>query len=259
MSPSDEEPTVNRQTAVTGWQRSLAIFLQKSVYGLAKYWYALFMAAAIIFLMLGFLAPALLAEGYEGLGTAVYRFMALQNHQLSQRSYFLFSESGVFHSYSLEQLRAFGVEADAVALQLFTGNAEIGYKTALNHRMIAIFIGFIVGGLIWGLRRGKPRLNLFQFLLMTLPLLLDGFSHMLSDSGSGFRQTNDWLVALTGGGFTAVFYSGTTIGTFNWWLRTLTGLLFGLGFIWFTFPQFAVYFRGVRTRLEPKLRRVGAI
>ncbi|MCP4356516.1 MAG: DUF2085 domain-containing protein [Chloroflexi bacterium] len=236
--------------AVTGWQRSLILFLQKLVYWLAEYWYALFMAGAIIFLMLGFLAPALVAEGYEEAGTAVYRFLAPHNHQLPQRSYFLFGSVGNFQSYSLEQVLAFGASSDD--LQTFIGNAQVGYKTALNHRMIAIFIGIVLGGLVWGFRKGRPRLSLFQFLLFSLPLLIDGFSHMASESGSSFREANEWFVMLTGGMLTVVFYTGTTIGTLNWWLRTLTGLLFGLGLVWVLFPRFADYFKGVRTRLQPR-------
>lgn len=243
-----------KPTAVTGWRRPVVIFLQKGVYALSRAWFALFMSGAILFLMLGFLAPALLAEGYETAGTAVYRFLAPHNHQLPQRSYFLFAESGLVRSYSPAQLLSFGADPDG--MQAFVGDARVGYKTALNHRMIAIFTGIVLGGFIWGVRRGRPRLSLFQFLFMTLPLLLDGFSHMASESGSGFRETNDWLALLTGGAFTAVFYSGTTIGSFNWWLRTLTGLLFGLGFVWFAFPHFAAYFRRVKVRLESRLRRL---
>jgi uncharacterized membrane protein len=252
MTSSPSSPR-NPKPPITGWRRSLVLGLQQLVYWLACTWYFLFMAAAIVFLMLGFLAPALLAEGYDEAGTAVYRFLAPHNHQLPQRSYFLFGESAFLRSYSLEQLIAFG--ADPQQLQAFTGNGQIGYKTALNHRMIAIFMGTVMGGLVWGLRRGRPSLSLFAFMLLTLPLLLDGFSHMASESGSGFRESNEWLVMLTGGTGTAVFYSGDTIGTSNWWLRTLTGLLFGLGLVWFTFPRFAHYFAGVRRQLERKRLR----
>jgi uncharacterized membrane protein len=242
------KPTTARRPAVSGWRRSVLIFLRRLVYWLARFWYALFMAAAIIFLFLGFLAPVLLAEGYEEAGTAVYRFLAPHNHQLPERSYFILGQNGLFRSYSLNQIVAFG--ADPANRQAFVGNTAVGYKTALNHRMIAIFVGMVVGGFIWGLRRGRPRLSLFQFLLMALPLLIDGFSHMASESGSGFRETNDWFAFLTGGVFTAVFYTGSTIGTFNWWLRTITGLLFGLGLVWFAFPRFADYFLRVRRQLE---------
>lgn len=245
MSSPDPGHSSAKATAVTGWRRAFALFLQKLVYWLATYWYGLFMSAAIVFLVLGFLAPALLAEGYEAAGTAVYRFLALNNHQLPERSYFIFGENGPIRSYSLAQVLAFG--ADPANQQAFTGNAQIGYKTALNQRMIAIFAGMIAGGFVWGLRR-RPRLSLFQFLLLLLPLLVDGFSHMASEGGSGFRETNAWLSWVGAG--TAVFYTGATIGTLNWWLRTLTGLLFGMGLVWFAFPRFADYFQSIRRQLK---------
>lgn len=258
MPPSDKNSANDeRKTAVTGWQRSAAIFLQKCVYWLTKFWYPLFMAAAGLFLLLGFLAPALQAEGYDAAATAVYRFLAVNNHQLPQRSYFLFADDGLIQAYSLEEILAFG--ADAANLQAFKGSTDIGYKTGLNHRMIAIFVGMISGGLIWGIRKGKPRLSIMQFSLLTLPLLLDGFSHMVSEGGSGFRSSNEWFVGLSGGVFTAVFYTGTIPGSLNWWLRTLTGLLFGLGLVWFLFPRFSDFFKKQRSQLEPRLKRIGAI
>ena len=255
--PKIPPPHDKKTTAVTGWQRTLVIFLQKGIYWLTKHWYGLFMAAALIFLFLGFLAPALQAEGNEEAATAVYRFLAINNHQLPQRSYFIFGENGFFQAYSLEELLSFG--ANAQNLQSFRGNAEIGYKTGLNHRMIAIFVGIILGGFIWSLRKGKPNLSIFQFILMSLPLLVDGFSHMASENGSGFRETNNWFAVLTGNLFTAVFYTGTIPGTLNWWIRSLTGLLFGLGLVWFLFPRFSNYFYDRRKQLEPRLRRIGAI
>jgi len=254
--PENNSPQAEQKTAVTGWRRSVVIFLQKSIFALAKYWYPLFMFAAGLFLALGFLAPALQAEGYEGAATAVYRFLAVNNHQLPERSYFLFGEDGFLLAFSREELILIGAEADQ--LQTFIGNDEIGYKTGLNHRMMAIFVGMVAGGLIWGIRKGRPRLSIFQFVLLALPLLIDGFSHMASEGGSGFRETNEWLVGLTGGVFTAVFYTGTVPGSFNWWLRTLTGLLFGLGLVWFLFPRFADYFNKRKRELEPRLIRLGA-
>lgn len=258
MTPSDpHEAPKNENTAVTGWQRSLAIFLQKCVYWLTKYWFVLFMTVATLFLLLGLLAPALQAEGNEAAATAVYRFLALNNHQLPERSYFLFGENGMVQAFSLPELLQLG--ADVNNLQAFKGNPEIGYKTGLNQRMIAIFVGIIIGGLVWGLRKGRPRLSLFQFLLLAMPLLIDGFSHMISENGRGFRETNEWFVLLSGHVFTAVFYTGTVPGSLNWWLRLITGLLFGLGLVWFSFPRFSQYFQKRRAVLEPRLKRVGAI
>ncbi len=55
---------------------------------------------------------------------------------------------------------------------------------------------------------------------------------MISDFagiGQGFRDRNLWLAALTGNAFPAWFYSGDALGSFNSWMRLLSGLAFGLG------------------------------
>jgi hypothetical protein len=89
---------------------------------------------------------------------------------------------------------------------------------------------------------------------------LDGGSHLISEvTRIGFRDTNAWAAWLTGGILPSSFYVGTTIGTLNWLLRTLTGSLFGLATIWLAFPYLAEGFEDIRRQLEPKLQRVGAI
>jgi uncharacterized membrane protein len=199
-----------------------------------------------------------MAAGQPDTGRAIYGFLAPHNHQLPQRSYFLFGRAGGVQTYPIEQLVAQG--ANPNNMEAFLGNPEIGYKMALNHRMTAIFVAILVGGIAWGLARGRPRLSLIWFLVMTFPLLLDGFSHMLSEnSGQGFRASNDWAVTLTGGLLPATFYTGATIGSLNWLLRTLTGLIFGLGLAWFLYTYLSNRFMAIRRRLEPKLRKAGAI
>lgn len=251
-------PTENDRIVVTGRTRSIVITLQKIILFVTRYWLLLAMLLAWIILALGFLAPVFMAAGLPGAGQWVYEFLAPHNHQLPQRSYFLFGQSGGIQTYSLEQLLEFG--ADPYNLQAFTGNAEIGYKTALNHRMIAIFAAIVVGGLGWGLAGGRPKVSFVWLVVLALPLLADGISHMISDNGgSGFRDSNAWAVSLTGGIFSPSFYQGTTIGTLNWWLRNVTGVLFGLGLIWFLCTFLSVRFAAVRAKLEPKLRRIGAV
>jgi hypothetical protein len=91
-------------------------------------------------------------------------------------------------------------------------------------------------------------------------MLVDAISHMISDNGgTGFRQDNAWAVWLTGGVFSPAFYAGTTIGTLNWWLRNITGVLFGLGLVWFLYSYLSSKFKPVRATLEPKLRKAGVI
>ena len=244
--------------AATGRRRDFVIFLQKLVLLLAKYWYFLLMLAALSILTLAFLAPAFMSTGQLKTGRAIYRFLAPHDHQLPQRSYFLFSRAGGVQTYPLEQILAWG--ADPHNLRAFVGNPQIGFKMGLNQRMTAIFTALCLGGLFWPLAGQRPRLRLIPFLALTFPLLLDGFSHMSGEIiGDGLRETNAWAVALTGGLFPATFYQGTTIGSLNWLLRTLTGLLFGLGLAWFLLTYLSQRFAAVRQELEPKLRKIGAI
>jgi len=249
---------MTQQPAPSPALRTIVITLQKAVLWLARYWYFIAMLLTAAILAAGVLAPALMAEGYPDAGQRIYRFLRSQNHQLPQRSYFLFGEAGAIRSYSLEQVLNFG--AAPQHLEDFVGNAEIGYKTALNHRMIAIFVGIFVGGLIWGLNRQRPQLSFIWFLPLALPLIFDGLSHMISEaSGEGFRQSNAWAVTLTANAFSQTFYQGTTTGTLNWLLRTVTGLLFGLGLAWWLFSYLSRRFIAVRLQLEPRLRKIGAI
>ena len=215
MTQPTPETTTNDSKKSNGRSRTVAIFLQKLVYYLSKYWFGLAMLFPITFLFLGFLAPALMAENDVQNARSIYRFLAINNHQLPERSYFLFGEDGFIHTYSLDELTANGMNRSD--RNGYVGDEVIGYKTGLNHRMVSIFLGMLVGGLAWGLSRGKLRTSLFIFLLLLLPILIDGFSHTISETGSGFRDSNDWARMLTGDAFPESFYSGTTTGSLNWW------------------------------------------
>jgi hypothetical protein len=72
-------------------------------------------------------------------------------------------------------------------------------------------------------------------------MLVDGVSHMASDVvglGEGFRYTNEWLATLTENSLPGSFYRGTVLGSFNSWMRLITGVLFGIGVTWYSFGTF---------------------
>jgi uncharacterized membrane protein len=88
-------------------------------------------------------------------------------------------------------------------------------------------------------RKRVPRLPVWGLVLFLLPMAVDGGTHVLSDLagiGQGFRDVNLWLVLLTRNIFQPGFYAGDAWGSFNSMMRLLTGVLFGLGVAWFTFP-----------------------
>jgi uncharacterized membrane protein len=181
-------------------------------------------------------APLLLALGLDGPAWLLYRAYALNCHQLPQRSYFLFGPHGI-NTYSLEQILGWG--ADLNSLRSFVGNSEIGFKMAMAHRTTAIFAAILIAGLIYAwVRRRVKELSWKWYAALMVPLVVDGFSHMISEvTGLGFRQTNAWAAWLTGSAFDLAFYAGTTVGSLNWLLRTLTGALAGMASVWLLYPR----------------------
>jgi hypothetical protein len=84
-------------------------------------------------------------------------------------------------------------------------------------------------------------------------MVLDGITHAVSDAGFGFREDNAWLAALTGHALAPTFHAGDAIGSINWWLRLLTGLLAGFATVWLIYPHLDAAFAELRRSLEIKL------
>jgi uncharacterized membrane protein len=107
-----------------------------------------------------------------------------------------------------------------------------GYQVAFCHREVAMYTALFVGGILFALVRTHIQpISLRWAGILLLPMLLDGGSHMLDDIVRiGFRNTGD------------------APGTFNFWLRMITGLLFAFAVL------FAVY-----PRLERDLRKAGML
>ena len=88
--------------------------------------------------------------------------------------------------------------------------------------------GIFLGGLIYALLRLWLRSpNWRTFVLLAVPMVLDGSAHFISDLagvGQGFRYSNTWLVIMTGNLLPSGFYVGNELGSFNSWMRLVTGL-----------------------------------
>ena len=178
---------------------------------------------------------------------AIYFFYSFLCHQLPQRSLFLF---GPKFSYSLAEIGAVWQYNDYATLRAFVGSAATGWKVAWSDRMVAMYGSLWVGGLIYGLLRGRhpepsrrTRLSPVAWLgLAIVPIAVDGFSHVINDliagiSGTGFRDTNEWLQVITANIFPATFYVGDALGSFNNLARLVTGALFGFATVWFVYPR----------------------
>ena len=207
---------------------------------LSRNWFWLLMAVFGVYVTLPFLAPVFMALGWDGAGRVIYFIYSFLCHQLPQRSYFLF---GQHFTYPLAQIRQEAGIADPnnlLALRRFIGNPEMGWKVAWSDRMISLFTSIPLFALLWyPLRRRIKALPWWGFVLLILPMALDGTTHFIGDLsgiGQGFRDTNLWLAALTKNVFSPTFYAGDAWGSFNSIMRLLTGALFGLGIVWFGFP-----------------------
>ena len=224
---------------ITRWANVLMI-------GFFRHGLMILLTLLLLFVLLPFLAPILMSVGWATPGHLIYQLYMPFCHQLPQRSWFLFGEQ---LTYTLDEIRQIYPYTDMWQLRAFMGSPEMGWKVAWSDRMISFYTMTPVFGLFYGLRRSRPAtpLALRALLLTLLPIFLDGTTHVLNDllagtSGSGFRDTNAWLAFLTGNAW-PTFYAGDHLGTFNWWMRLLTGLLAAWGLAAFAFPWLDRLFR----------------
>jgi uncharacterized membrane protein len=220
------------------------------------FWFTLFGVIAGVYVILPFLAPVFMQIGWTGAGKVIYFIYSWLCHQLPQRSFFLF---GTQLTYSLAEVQnAWQNTNNPLILRQFIGNPTLGWKVAWSDRMISMFTSIWLFGLLWWpLRKRLKPLPWWGLVLLLLPMALDGASHLISDLygiGQGFRDSNTWLAALTQQALPPTFYSGDAWGSFNSLMRLFTGLLFGLGIVWFCFP----YLDDAFPSQAPFLRRIPA-
>jgi hypothetical protein len=127
--------------------------------------------------------------------------------------------------------------------------------------MVAMYTGLWLFGLLYSpLRRRVRPLSWCGFGILLLPMGVDGLTHMVSDFaglGQGFRDSNAWLATLTGNALPATFYAGDGLGSFNGWMRLITGALFALGIAWMALPYLERAMAEVAGEIEAKFDRAG--
>ena len=230
---------------------------ERFVHWLSQHWLLAFNIAWGVFVIAPWLAPVLMNIGATGPANVVYFVYQFFCHQLPERSFFLFGPQPM---YTVQQIGAVWPTADPNVLRQFVGNADFGWKVAYSDRMVSMYTGFWMASLAYSLVRRRLRpLPLWGYFLLILPMAVDGTSHFISDLAGveqGFRQTNAWLVQLTGGALPASFYVGNALGSFNSWARLVTGALFGVASVWLAFPYAEAAFFEVREELEAKFAGV---
>lgn len=208
---------------------------------LARYWLLLGTLAVAIYASLPWLAPLFMELGWTKASRLIYLFYSTQCHQLPQRSFFLFGNQPMYSLSEIQGAGNYGV--NATELRQFIGNQVFGWKVAWSDRMVAMYSSIVLWVmLLFGLLPRPIRtLSARGLFLLLLPMIIDGTTHMISDFagglGGGFRDSNAWLAYLTNSAFTANFYAGNALGSFNSWMRLLSGVLFGLAAVWFAVPR----------------------
>ena len=205
---------------------------------IGSHWFATFLIAYGLWVWTPFLAPVFMHLGWDGAGRAVYFVYSFFCHQLPERSFFFF---GAQPMYSLAEVQsAWQNTINPLVLRQFIGNPEMGWKVAWSDRMISFYTSVWIFAVAWyPFRRKIKPLAWWGFVLLLLPIAMDGGTHMLSDFagiGNGFRDTNTWLTALTNHVLPATFYAGDALGSFNSLMRLVTGVLAGLGIVLLAFP-----------------------
>ena len=238
-------------TQATDLTRTWIVWTQKRILGLSRRWLAYANLFWGILTGVPWLAPVLMKAGATGLARGVYAFYSTLCHQLANRSFFLFG-SKLMYAYA--DLLPYAADANThLGLRAFIGAPELGYKIAWSDRMVSLYGGFLLGGVLFAVLRRwlrSPRWALL--LLMVAPMVLDGTTHMVSDwsgVGQGFRYHNAWLAYLTGNAFPESFYVGNELGSFNSSMRLVTGLLAGLSVTWMLYPPLDDAFREIRRTL----------
>lgn len=177
------------------------------IVGFARHWLAIFNSLWGLYILLPLLAPVLLHFGFSTPARVIYSIYSFACHQLPDHSYFFFGDTLTPH---IHQLEAGGMEAGLHLLEQrrFIGNELLGLKVAICQRDTAIYGAVFLGGVLFNFFRERiAPLNWKIFLLCLIPIAVDGTTQMF-----GLRES-------------------------NWWLRSLTGALFGLAAIWIAYPH----------------------
>ncbi|MCK5646599.1 MAG: DUF2085 domain-containing protein [Anaerolineales bacterium] len=229
-------------TPVKPRDRTSAIRLNKLVHSFTRHWLAVVNLVVVLYVGLPFTAPALMHVGAVQPASWIYTIYSPMCHQLAFRSWFLFGEQAAYPreiagTTLTSYAEATGLsEDDLITARKFIGDDQLGYKVALCERDIAIYAGILLGGLLFGLLRTrlKPLPVGLWLLLGILPIAVDGGSQILS--------VFDFL--------------SFPVRESTPFLRTVTGLLFGLMNVWLAYPYVEQSMLETRAQVAAKLARV---
>lgn len=239
MTTSDRQPTIEhepvmdgqpevehgpgsgRSQPVSGRTRDVVIFADRVIYKVAKHWLALMNLFWGLYVILPLLAPVMMDAGWTLPAKAIYTIYRPACHQRPERSYFF---GGPEFVYTKDELEAAGVDVHPLARDI--GNETVGWKVAFCERDVAIYGTIFLSGLVYAVTRKwlkNWRMKFRYFLLFLVPMGIDGTLQLFG-----------------------VYES-------NWLARTITGVVFGVGAVFFAYPYVDEGFADVRRTLSSKL------
>lgn len=209
---------------------------------LSRHWLKIFNLIIVLYLGGAFLPAFFLNAGLTQPANVLYRVYSFSCHQYAYRSWFLFGEQtyypleGAHFDDLLSYEEAIGLPPDDfLAARAYHGDELLGFKVALCQRDVAIYLGVIIFGLLFGLL-GQRFIKLPWYLWIIIaiaPIGIDGFSQLFS------QPPFSWLP----------YRESVPL------LRSITGFLFGFGSAWFGYPVAADGMRETRQYMEGKLER----
>ncbi len=211
--------------SVSPAMRRLVLFVDRFTLFVTRHW--LLLASVFLFLFAGlpFLPPALMHSGFVDQAQWLYTLYSFNCHQLAYRSYFFFGAQNV---YPPEQLTAAyaAPKDDLFFWRNFIGNAQLGWKMAWCERDTAMYGSLFFASLFFGLaRRWLRPLDWRVYALLLTPMALDGLTQLF-----GLRESDALL-------------------------RTLTGVLFGIGSAWVLYPHLETIMRELEQQARAQYER----
>jgi uncharacterized membrane protein len=241
------------------YHQRYAIDANRFVLWFSTYWLSVVVMLLTAFVLLPFMAPVFMRFQLVEPANQIYRLYAYLCHQLPERSYFLFGSQSMIPLDTIQQI--WKPTQDPELLRGFIGTPELGWKIAWSDRMVWMYTSLPFFAMLWIWLPKKFRsIGILEFIVLLLPMLADGISHIISDQagiGNGFRDQNAWLSFLTGKILPKWFYAGDTWGSFNSWMRILSGILFAIAVVWFLFPYLNDYFVSKRRMVERRFLKAG--
>jgi uncharacterized membrane protein len=181
----------------------------------SRHWLASFNSLVFLYLAISFLAPVLMKLGATAPAGWIYTFYSFACHQLGFRSYFLFGPQAAYPRDVFLQFT--GIDPDNIFLsRTLVGNELLGYKVALCERDVAIYGSIVLAGILFHFLRGKikPLSFIGWMIIGIIPIGLDGGTQLLSYLPWHLFPVRESTP----------------------FLRTLTGVLFGVTGVWFSYP-----------------------